>query len=193
VERSREDDTLEPVLRASDRSALVDWLRARPLMHVEGDFAMVHAGLLPQWSVARGRELARELEAALRGATYRELLAHMYGSQPDEWRDDLAGWDRLRVIVNAMTRMRFCTPAGKMEFRAKGKDAPPGFAPWYEARKPARELLLCGHWSALGLRLAPAAALLDSGCVWGGALTAFRLDDRSLHQVACRGYQTAGD
>jgi bis(5'-nucleosyl)-tetraphosphatase (symmetrical) len=193
VERSRGDDTLEPVLRAGDRAELVDWLRERALMHVEDGFAMVHAGLLPQWSIAQGRELAGELETALRGANHRDFLAHMYGSKPDEWRDDLAGWDRLRVIVNAMTRMRFCTPAGKMDFRAKGADAPPGFVPWFEARRPARELLVCGHWSALGLEITPQAALLDSGCVWGGSLTAFRLEDRSVHQVACRGYQKGGE
>lgn len=191
-ERERTDDTFADVLAAPDRAELVDWLRRRPLMHVEGDFAMVHAGLLPQWSRARAAELAREVEAALGAGNYRDFFAHMYGSHPNRWSDHLTGWDRLRVIVNAMTRMRFCTREGQMEFRAKGKDAPEGYLPWYETRPRERGLLLCGHWSALGLHLMPHVALLDSGCVWGGALAALRLEDWSVYQVTCRGYQDAG-
>lgn len=192
IERARTDDTFVDVLAAPDRAELVDWLRRRPLMHVEGGYALVHAGLLPQWTVARAARLAHEVEEALAAPSYRTFLANMYGSTPDQWSDHLAGWDRLRVIVNAMTRMRFCTPGGKMNFRAKARDAPAGFVPWYEARRPEPEFLVCGHWSALGLKIAPHVALLDSGCVWGGALTALRLEDRSIHQVTCRGYQAAG-
>jgi bis(5'-nucleosyl)-tetraphosphatase (symmetrical) len=192
IERARADDTFADVLAAPDRAALVDWLRTRPLMHAERDCAMVHAGLLPGWSVPRARSLSEEVERALRGAGYREFLENMYGSQPDRWRDDLAGWDRLRVIVNAMTRMRFCTRDGRMEFRAKGPEAPAGYLPWYETRPREAGLLVCGHWSALGLKLTPQVALLDSGCVWGGSLTALRLEDRRVWQVKCRGYQAAG-
>lgn len=192
IERSRSDDTFADVLAAPDRSELVDWLRGRPLMHVEAGYALVHAGLLPQWSIAQAERLAREVEAKLAASDYRDFLANMYGSKPDRWRDDLAGWDRLRVIVNAMTRLRFCTEQGEMDFRAKGKDAPPGFVPWYETRPRERDFLVCGHWSALGLKLTPQAALLDSGCVWGGALTALRLEDRTIHQVGCPGYQAPG-
>lgn len=191
-ERARADDTFADVLTAPDRVELVDWLRRQPLMHVERAYALVHAGLLPQWNIRQAARLAREVEGALGGPAYREFLERMYGSKPDQWSDDLAGWDRLRVIVNAMTRMRFCTPGGSMEFRAKGKEAPAGYLPWYETRPPERHFLICGHWSSLGLKLAPRAALLDSGCVWGGALTALRLEDRTLHQVKCRGYQAAG-
>lgn len=191
-ERGRPDDTFAEVLGAPDRAEVVDWLRRRPLMHLEGDFAMVHAGLLPQWSRERAFKLAGEVQTVLVGPSYREFFAHMYGSQPERWRDELAGWDRLRVIVNAMTRMRFCTRDGKMEFRAKGRDAPDGYLPWYETRPRERGLLVCGHWSTLGLKLTSSIALLDSGCVWGGALTALRLEDRSVHQVRCRGYQEAG-
>ena len=191
-ERTRADDTFGDVLAAPERGELVDWLRSRPMMHVEGEFAMVHAGLLPQWSLARAAELAREVEAALRAPGYRDLFAHMYGSQPDRWSDNLGGWDRLRVIVNAMTRMRFCTSDGTMEFRAKGRDAPAGFRPWYETRPREAGFLVCGHWSALGLELTDRIALLDSGCVWGGALTALRLEDRRVTQVKCSGYQAAG-
>jgi bis(5'-nucleosyl)-tetraphosphatase (symmetrical) len=191
-ERPRSDDTFADVMAAPDRSELVDWLRGRPLMHAEGDCAMVHAGLLPAWSVGKALRLAGEVRAALEAPDYREFLAHMYGSMPDCWADELAGWDRLRVIVNAMTRMRFCTPDGKMEFRAKGKETPAGFVPWYETRPRERCFVIAGHWSALGLKLTRQVALLDSGCVWGGALSALRLEDRSVLQVPCRGYQAAG-
>lgn len=193
VERVKGGDTFGDVLAAPDAADLIDWLRRRPMMHVEGGFAMVHAGLLPAWSVRKARSLGSEVERALRGPGYREFMEKMYGSKPDRWRDDLAGWDRLRAIVNAMTRMRFCTPDGKMEFRAKATQAPAGFVPWYETRPPEAALLVCGHWSALGLKVTPQVALLDSGCVWGGSLTALRLEDRQVAQVRCRGYQAAGE
>jgi bis(5'-nucleosyl)-tetraphosphatase (symmetrical) len=192
IERSRGDDTLRDVLTAPDRRELVDWLRCRALLHVEGSYAMVHAGLLPQWTVAQAEQLAREVQATLAAASYRQFLANMYGSTPNRWRDNLVGWDRLRVIVNAMTRLRFCTADGKMDFRAKGSEAPSGYLPWYETRPRQAPFLVCGHWSALGLKLTPQAALLDSGCVWGGALSALRLEDRTLYQVPCRGYQAPG-
>jgi bis(5'-nucleosyl)-tetraphosphatase (symmetrical) len=185
--KDRHDDTLEAVLAAPDRGQIIDWLRERPLMHQGEDHVLVHAGLLPQWSIARALALAREVEEALRGPRHRDFLARMYGSDPDTWNDDLAGAERLRVIVNAMTRMRFCTAEGQMEFRAKGERAPPGFYPWFEApgRRSAQATVVCGHWSALGLKLAPGLIALDAGCVWGGALTAVRLGDRALVQVPC--------
>jgi bis(5'-nucleosyl)-tetraphosphatase (symmetrical) len=192
LERSRGDHTFTAVLSAPERAELVDWLRRRPLLHVEAGYAMVHAGLLPQWSIPDASRLAREVEAALASSDYREFLAHMYGSTPDRWRDDLAGWDRLRVIVNAMTRLRFCTREGAMDFRVKAREAPEGYLPWYETRPHESIFLVCGHWSALGLKLTPRVALLDSGCVWGGALSALRLEDRRIFQVKCRGYQSAG-
>jgi bis(5'-nucleosyl)-tetraphosphatase (symmetrical) len=186
----RADDTLDEVLAAHDGAELVAWLRARPMMHLEGRYAMVHAGLLPQWTLARARELAREVEAALRGPGYREFLANMYGSKPDRWDDALAGNDRLRVIVNAMTRMRFCTAEGVMELREKGKAPPPGFSAWFDARATRDEAaIVCGHWSTLGLKLTERLIALDSGCVWGGALSAVRLEDRALFQVPCRSHQ----
>src|SRR3954447_9892239 len=121
-ERRRKDDTFQDVLEASDANALVAWLRTRPMMHVEGAYAMVHAGLLPQWSIKKALSLAREVEQALAAPDYRAFLENMYGSTPDRWSDSLSGWDRLRVIVNAMTRMRFCSPEGQMDFRAKGSE-----------------------------------------------------------------------
>lgn len=183
------DDTLGPVLDAPDRGELLAWLAARPLLHVEDGHAMVHAGLLPQWSVARARALAAEAESALRGPLGLEFIRNMWGSQPAAWRDDLAGWDRLRVVINAMTRMRFCSPAGEMEFRTKGEaiTAPPGYLPWFAVpgRASADHTIVCGHWSALGLRVEPGLLALDSGCLWGRELTALRLEDRAVFQVPC--------
>ena len=191
-ERRRKDDTFDDVLAAPDARELVDWLRARQMMHVEGRYAMVHAGLLPQWSVHKALALAGEVEAALNAPNYREFLANLYGSKPDQWNDALAGWDRLRVIVNAMTRLRFCTREGRMDFRANGATPPAGYLAWYETRPKDEETIICGHWSALGLKITERLAALDSGCVWGGRLTALRLEDRALYQVPCPGYQSAG-
>lgn len=190
-ERGRGDDTFADVLEARDAAEVVSWLRARPLLHVAGGYAMVHAGLLPQWSIDRALLLANEVERELQGADYRAFLANMYGSTPQAWSETLTGWDRLRVIVNAMTRLRFCTRDGRMDLRAKGTAAPAGYFPWYELRSDAQRIV-CGHWSALGLKLAPGMAALDSGCVWGGKLSALRLEDGALFQVACAGYQAAG-
>jgi bis(5'-nucleosyl)-tetraphosphatase (symmetrical) len=190
-ERKRKDDTFDDVLGAKDGDELVAWLRRRPMMHVERGFAMVHAGLLPAWTIGKASKLAREVEKALQGRSYRDFLAHMYGSEPDRWSETLRGWDRLRVIVNAMTRMRFCTAQGKMEFATKGERPPRGYRAWFKGRKDEHTLVF-GHWSTLGLKLRPRLAGLDSGCVWGGALTAFRLEDRRVFQVACAGYQAAG-
>ena len=191
-ERPRKDDTFADVLAARDARALVDWLRTRPMLHVEGAWAMVHAGLLPTWTLAKAQRLAREVETALRAPDYREFLANMYGSKPAAWRDSLKGWDRLRVVVNAMTRMRFCTAAGRMEFHAKGNVPPRGYRRWFDTWRGTKHVVF-GHWSQLGLNLGRRHAGLDSGCVWGGKLTALRLEDRALYQVPCRGYQAPGD
>jgi len=192
-ERKRADDTFDDVLGAPDARELADWVRTRPMMHVEGNFAMVHAGLLPQWSIEKSALLAREVEQALRAPDYRNFFANMYGSKPERWDDALSGWDRLRVIVNAMTRMRFCTPEGAMEFGANSAVPPAGYLPWYETRTAAERSIVFGHWSAQGLKLTDRIAALDSGCVWGGALTALRLEDRWLTQVPCQGYQPVGE
>ena len=186
--RSRgKDDTLQAVLDAPDRDALLAWLRTRPLMHLENGFAMVHAGLLPGWTVTQARALAREVEGALAGPYHADLLHNMWGSEPAAWHDDLSDYARMRVIVNAMTRMRFCSRAGRMEFDAKGppEQAPEGYYPWFghPARCSADATIVFGHWSALGLRIEPGIIALDTGCVWGDLLTACRLEDRKVYQV----------
>ena len=183
------DDTIQPILDAPDCTELLDWLRQQPLCHTEGEFCLVHAGLLPQWTAARARKLAREVEAELQGPKYRKFITNLWGSEPACWSDDLTGAPRLRVIVNAMTRMRFCTPEGIMELKTKGElaNAPAGHLPWFDApnRKSADAVLVTGHWSALGLKITPNLLALDSGCLWGGNLTALRLEDRRLFQVDC--------
>jgi bis(5'-nucleosyl)-tetraphosphatase (symmetrical) len=159
-------------------------------MHVEHGFAVVHAGLLPQWTVERARALAGEVEQALSGEQWGELLGRMYGNQPARWSDDLSGYDRARVIINAMTRLRLCTAAGEMEFGHKGRleDAPPGYLPWFDipARRSRGTPVIFGHWSALGLKLSDDLIGLDTGCLWGRRLTAFRVEDRRIFQVSCR-------
>lgn len=191
--RRHADDTLDEVLAAPDAASLLDWLRRRPMLHEEGGHVMVHAGLLPQWSLARAFALAREVEAALRGPGYREFLRNLYGTQPSAWRDDLAGWDRLRVIVNAMARLRFCTDDGEMLLAVKREDAPPGARRWFDLRPADERPIVFGHWSTLGLVLTEKVLALDTGCVWGGRLTAVRLEDRALFQVPCPGYQDPGE
>lgn len=183
------DDTIQSILDAPDCAELLGWLRQQPLCHTEGDYCLVHAGLLPQWTAARARELAREVEAKLQGPDFHDFVMNLWGSEPAGWSDNLTGWPRLRVVVNAMTRMRFCTRFGIMEFKAKGKlsNAPVGHLPWFELpdRQSAESVLVTGHWSALGLKITPNLLALDSGCLWGGHLTAVRLEDRRVFQVDC--------
>ena len=191
--KTNPEDTLAPILAAPDRDELLEWLRRQPLFHVEGEFAMVHAGLLPEWSVVQAAALADEVGSALRAPDYREFLAHMWGSEPTRWDDGLTGWDRLRVVVNAMARMRFVTADGAMELRAPGAKGPPsrgpaGCLPWFAApsRRSTSHTVVCGHWSALGFRQEEKLLALDSGCLWGGYLTAVRLEDRRVFQLPCR-------
>lgn len=183
------DDTIQSILDAPDRDELLNWLRHQPLCHTENEYCLVHAGLLPQWTTAQARHLAEEVETALQGTNHREFLKHMWGSEPAAWSDNLSGWPRLRVIVNAMTRMRFCTADGVMDFHTKGEvtKAPPGHLPWFEVpgRNSADSVLVTGHWSALGLKITENLLALDSGCLWGGHLTALRLEDRRVFQVDC--------
>jgi len=182
-------DTFGDILAAPDRDELLDWLRRQKMMHMEAGYAMVHAGLLPQWSIGRALELAAETEAALRSPAVGELLHNLYGNHPTRWSDDLTGYDRLRIIVNAMTRMRLVTPDGTLELGHKLglATAPAGYLPWYDApdRASRDTSVIFGHWAALGLLVRDDVVCLDSGCVWGRELSALRLEDRRLIQCGC--------
>jgi bis(5'-nucleosyl)-tetraphosphatase (symmetrical) len=185
--RRDSDDTLFQVLEAPDRDELIDWLACLPLLEVHGDHVLVHAGLLPGWTVTRAQALANEVSVVLGGARAREFLLNLAGNRPERWSDGLKGWDRLRVIVNALTRLRFCSADGRMDLRAKGAPhkAPPGMLPWFAVpdRFSRTHTVVCGHWSALGFYREPGLIALDSGCVWGGKLTAIRIEDDVVFQV----------
>lgn len=189
VKKPHRGDTFDELLSAPDRDEIIDWLRHQKMMHAGSGHAMVHAGLLPQWSLAQALALAREVEAALQGPEHREFLKQMYGNKPVRWRDDLAGYDRLRVIVNAMSRMRLVTRGGAMEFSHKTglANLPAGYLPWYDApgRASRGDRILFGHWAALGLLQREDVVCLDTGCVWGRALSALRLEDGRLFQLDC--------
>ena len=196
--RVRRGDTLDAVLAAPDREELVDWLRTRPLAHLEDGHLLVHAGVYPHWTAAQAVALADEVSAVLRGSHWADFLGVMYGDSPDRWDDTLRGDDRLRAIVNGLTRMRFVTADGRMDFAVKegAETAPPGLVPWFDApgRRTGDTVVVFGHWSTLGLVLRPDLIALDTGCVWGGSLTAVRLRDRATFQVRCRraAYPTRG-
>ena len=185
----RRGDTLQPVLDAPDRDALVDWLRRRPLAHLQGDYLLVHAGVVPPWDALRAIELAREVEAVLRGPHWGDFMSVMYGNEPDRWDDSLTGDERLRAIVNILTRVRYLDKDGRLDLSstAPPDDAPPGRQPWFDMpdRRTSGKTLVFGHWSTLGLVDRPNLVALDTGCVWGGCLSAIRLETRQLFQVQC--------
>lgn len=187
--RPHRGDTLDAVLAAPDRDELLHWLRHRPLAWRDGEFLLVHAGVLPQWSVSDVLRLAAEAEAALSAADYRLFLARMYGNEPRAWDESLTGIERLRVIVNALTRLRYCSALGEMEFHHKGAPGTqaPGWLPWFDVphRKSRDATVIIGHWSTLGLVHRQDLIALDTGCLWGGKLTAVRLADRQVFQVPC--------
>jgi len=181
--KPKRKDTFHSILDAPDRAGLLDWLRCRPMLHHDPalGFAMVHAGLPPQWDLALAQSCAAEVEGVLRGPLCDEFLARMFGGEPRRWRDDLAGYDRLRFTVNALTRMRFCAEDGTLSLSGKGPPGSqgPGLLPWFAVpdRRSADLNLVFGHWAALGYYRAPGVFALDSGCVWGNRLTAVRLDE----------------
>ncbi|MDD3528628.1 MAG: symmetrical bis(5'-nucleosyl)-tetraphosphatase [Gallionellaceae bacterium] len=190
------NDTLAEILDAPDRAEVLDWLRRRPMLHREGDWLMVHAGLLPEWTPELAETLAHELETALRGPGYLDFLRQMYGNEPRRWDPALTGQDRLRLIANAMTRLRYLHPNGDMEFQHKcgPAEAPAGLTPWYEmpGRRSAGVKVLFGHWSTLGLYARPDVVALDTGCLWGGRLSAIRLEDGQVFQVDCHARRRPG-
>ncbi len=198
--RDTRDPGLEAVLTAPDREALMDWLRSRPLLHHDPDLGatLVHAGIHPAWDLAAARERAAELQAVLAGDRWRDFLEHMYGNQPDRWHPELTGWDRLRFICNSFTRMRYLHRDGRLNLIDNGAPGtqPPGDVPWFDfpGRQTAGERIVFGHWSTLGFVQRPDLLALDTGCVWGGRLTAARLErtDAAVVAVDCPAYRRPG-
>lgn len=202
VRRNKKQDALDEVLTAPDRNTLLQWLISRPLAHLHTDAdgradLMVHAGLVPQWTVETTAKLAREVESALLSDPV-SVFDHMYGDEPDRWSANLAVRERLRFTINVLTRLRVCTADGRVDLKWKGKPPPPesAYQPWFDAEQRASRdaRVIFGHWSALGFVQRNGVVGLDSGCVWGGCLTAFDLDaERPPFAVACGGYQVPGD
>jgi bis(5'-nucleosyl)-tetraphosphatase (symmetrical) len=197
-ERMRPGDTLTSILNAPDREELLTWLRHCPFLHHDHylGFTLVHAGFPPQWDLLQACRCASELEDELRGQDYPQLLRHIYGDSPREWRDDLTGWDRLRFISNCFTRIRYCTPNGELSMKNKGKPrldhiyAVNEDRPWFMLPHRASQKLqiVFGHWSTLGFYADAKNGIygMDSGCLWGGELTAMRLEDKQVFQVKCQ-------
>jgi bis(5'-nucleosyl)-tetraphosphatase (symmetrical) len=186
VRKAHRSDTLDGILQAPDRNALLQWVRQRPLaLQVQG-WLLVHAGVLPQWTAEQTLLLAHEVSQMLAGTEGPEFLQTMYGNQPDRWSDALEGADRWRVVINALTRLRFCSREGVMEFATKDSAgaAPAGYLPWFNVpgRKTAHSPIAFGHWSTLGLLQRPHLLALDTGCVWGGCLSAARLSTSATPQ-----------
>jgi len=192
VRKRGKSDTLDDILNAPDASELLDWIRRLPLLVRDDGHVMVHAGILPAWTLEKAAALAGEIESALRGPGWRNAMNDLYGEEPLSWDDTLQGAARMRVIVNALTRIRMCyADDGRMEFDYKGElaDTPPGLVPWFSlpARRDRNIPVVFGHWSALGLDIRPDTICLDTGCVWGRKLTALRLRDHRIVQQDCTG------
>jgi len=189
---AKKRDTFSELLAAPDRDDLLNWLRSRPLLHHDDKlgFTMVHAGLLPQWDLASACRLAHEAEHYISHSDRNDLFTHMYGDTPDHWDDALGGWARIRIIINGMTRLRYCDASGRMDLRPKMAPGgqPAGLLPWFEVetRRHAGLRIIFGHWSTLGLWHHAGNIGLDSGCLWGGRLTAVRIDQTPYFtDVAC--------
>lgn len=187
IRKKSKSDTLDDILMAPDAAELLDWLRHRAMVHLEHGHLLVHAGIAPQWDTELALTEAQALESMLRAPNWRESLSRLFGNEPARWSPDLAGDERLRFSINAMTRMRMCHPDGSLSFSHKGSpsDKPGDLLPWFElpCRKATDVTIVFGHWSTLGLMLRPKLMALDTGCVWGGKLTAVRLHDRAVVQV----------
>lgn len=195
-EQRKVNADLQRVLFADDREPLLDWLRGQPLVHSDRSLGwmMVHAGLGPKWTTTLAEGYAREVESTLRGDNRRRLLKNMYGDRP-AWSTGLAGTDRERAIINVFTRMRYCSPRGRIAFDEKGAPGTqqPGLYPWYAVPgQVERDLrIVCGHWSTLGLFIGHGVHAIDTGAVWGASLTALQLDSDSLNVVQVRGRDDA--
>jgi bis(5'-nucleosyl)-tetraphosphatase (symmetrical) len=183
-------DTLRGVLEAPDREDLLNWLRHRPLIHKRENWVLVHAGLLPQWSVEDAIDLGREVENCLRSDSCPELLNSYHGALPKSWSSDLTGVGRVRVLLHVFTRLRVCSETGEMDLHFTGPPdrVPDGYRPWYSVTNPKNRdfTFIFGHWAAHGLMVTDNVIALDSGCVWGNSLSAIRLEDRRVYQVPCK-------
>ncbi len=191
VRQLHKGDTFADILKSTQAESWLEWLRHQKLAHLEAGWLCVHAGVMPQWTTQTTLALAGEMHSVLRGPGWVDFLKNMYGDQPDQWDDGLTGPARHRVIVNTLTRMRFCSAAGQMEFKSKdgAGAAPAGFMPWFDVpqRQTFTQPIAFGHWSTLGLINRPALMALDTGCVWGGTLSAARVDGgrREVLQIGC--------
>ena len=189
------NSTLIPILKAKDRDELIDWLLHQPLLYHDEktNYTMVHAGLAPNWDLNLAKKLALEVQNILQSEDREEYFQHMYGDEPIQWRDDLTGWERIRCIVNYFTRVRFCHPDGSLELKTKENMKPnqnegAGLIPWFKIpnRRNAHLKIIFGHWAALGgVTKTNNTFALDTGCVWGYALTAMRLEDQARFSVSC--------
>lgn len=184
IGKDRRNDTLGEILGAKDRFDLLDWLRSRPLLHMEGDYVLVHAGLHPCWTLAEAKLHAQEAEAALQGRSFVSLLATIRINNSIVWNEHISGRVRTKLIINVLTRMRLCSPSGQLFFKFYGAadDVPEGYLPWFRVPgcREQEKTILFGHWSALGFLQERNVICLDSGCVYGGGLTALRLEDREV-------------
>lgn len=198
-DRYRDKDTFDDVLQAPERESLLDWLRHRPLLHHDAalGFTLIHAGLPPQWDIAKAQACAAEIEAALKSPNCSRYLQEMYGNVPDRWSEDLTGWERLRFITNCFTRLRFCDSEGRLALEEKAAPGtqPAPYLPWFEVpgRQSRDTSLVFGHWAALGWHASKGVYAVDTGCSWGRALTALRLDGmhKKRFSVACPKVDTA--
>jgi bis(5'-nucleosyl)-tetraphosphatase (symmetrical) len=183
------NDTFHDILTSPDAEEILSWVRHRQMAHFEHDHLLVHAGVLPKWTVKKTMLLAGEVEQSLRSDNWKKSLQKTYGNEPTRWKDGHTGAKRLRVIVNALTRLRMCDPKGHMMLSVKSspKGRSDGLIPWFDMpeRGTADTTVVFGHWSTLGLMIRPNVICLDTGCIWGGHLTAMRVQDRKLVQVAC--------
>lgn len=195
----RPKDSFMDVLEAYDRDSLLSWLRQKPLLHHDErlGYTLIHAGLPPQWDLAVARACAQEAEQVLRGPAVNDFFQQMYGDRPRQWRDDLGGVERLRFIVNSFTRLRFCDGQGSLALKYKGAPGtqPAEFMPWFQVpnRKSGGMKIIFGHWSTLGRYQGDGVFSLDSGCIWGGKLTALRLEDGQWFGVPCEGVCAPGE
>lgn len=187
-------DTLQPILAAQDGEELCEWLRHRPLLVEDSalGFVMVHAGLLPQWSLEQAHAYAREIEQTLQSDHYKNFLNHMYSNEDNVWRDNLTGLSRLRTLVNVFTRIRYCDEKGVMALTEKGElgTQSTGLHPWfsYSNRKTRNSKIVFGHWATLEGKILGEHNVfsLDTGCVWGRSLRAMRLEDLKVFEVPSR-------